>query len=599
MKRWWQLGHGSGKASGGRPRARQPQGMRKVLASSPVRLLVVCALVLALLPDRLLFFEGIPNGVGVPVRVGMGVLVLVLLAWHRRDWVQRSSYVFPQPTRPNDPLWGESFLPRGNEIGSLGRATGSDWPNLSPDVLRVLGHRLAEPAKARVQVIEQVVINDRYLMREVRTRFCAEAADRTDDILLPYARPRKGRVLEDLHVFDGENREVDTLEYGRTCSLLLLVVGQAFDDITPGSVTPEAREAAMRVVADLITAHLARKIINKKIAELVATAKCPELGGTRAQFLFRELLDIAASRRPLVAMLPCGENVGRRPVTVMFRYVGPLSQPLKLPITDKWERSKQKVRQGFGVGPNRVYLDASRARSCRSYQMRVHAPNQYYVSDAVLLDKRKKEVVAVPNLEHGKPYRSFVSWDTGQAQPTSNLHTNSLRDSKVVRPVFAVRIREIPPGSLALAFAAAVVVTFTVWVCGALFPGLPVRTASAEANSLPQATDVVAFILGVPAVLGAWLSLIGSGRRGVYSSMTSRVSTLCTSILAVTAAGLYLLHSRRPDFAKAWPGRRAVLFVPEIGWSMLFVLALANLVFVGMALVIRLGRFRRPRVAKN
>lgn len=208
-------------------------------------------------------------------------------------------------------------------------------------------------------------------------------------------------------------------------------------------------------------------------------------------------------------------------------------------------------------------------------------------------------MVAVPNLEHGKPYRSFVSWDTGQAQPSSNLHTNFLRDSKVARPVFAVRIRGIPPGSPSLAFAAAIVVTFTVWVCGALFPGLPAKAASAAGDISPQATDVVAFILGVPAVLGAWLSLIGSGRRGLYSSMTSRVSTLCTSVLAVIAAGLYLSHSRRPDFAKAWPGHRAVLLIPEIGWSVLFVLALANLVFVGMALVIRFGRFRRPRIAKN
>lgn len=92
-------------------------------------------------------------------------------------------------------------------------------------------------------------------------------------------------------------------------------------------------------------------------------------------------------------------------------------------------------------------------------------------------------------------------------------------------------------------------------------------------------------------MLGAYLAAAGGGADRPVPSLTSRISLFFSTLLSIGSAWLYLLHSQKfVDWM--FPDGRSVFLLPELSWSILFLLTVAGAVAIGLATVVRFLRYR-------
>jgi hypothetical protein len=505
-------------------------------------------------------------------------------------WSDLPSNVLPESNQnAEEPPYGSVPFDRDALLAAMTR----DWSQLTPQAAMAFANRLVHPEDARTIVNESVLLDRDHSAHHVTVRFRLEAADVEDVVLLPYARPRKGDVLELLEVSTPQGTSVERLTYNQTGSLLSLILIRLFHQFEHRVSATDA-DWVYETIDDIVSNYQSEETITTASARFKGM-----FGGVPEEqtSMFFDLLRVAGLRRPLVAQLPpvnanSATETSTSTVEVSFNYVDrATSAHVDAPGTDRWEDRKQRYRKRIGAAPNKIAIKLDRALSSSSFQLFVHPSEGSYISDAVVIDGDSSLVP--PNMEHGERHPVFVSWSTTKAKPCSTLHTFRFAGTGLTRPKFVVRIRETPPGLLSHATIGAAVVLLTVWICGTLFPGFH-ATASEGTYPSPQATDVVAFILGVPAVFGAWMSILSATRRQ-YSSLAARSSLITTSVIGVLSATLYLLHVKHPHASVAWLGdrHRAVLLIPEVGWSILFLIALGNFLASALTLFIRLRRYRR------
>jgi len=439
--------------------------------STFLRLALAASLGTAGLLDNLVEVRGAPAFLRYPARFVLEAGALGLLWWHCLLWAAKGRLDVRESAARE--AWQNSFQLAAYSADDLKERTNALWGSTSQEVLTGFVERLTGLAIHRTRVVEDIHIEDDHIMRLVRCQYRVLPEDAQGVLLVPYAAPDKGAIFEGLVVRDQAGQDLNTLSYGDTVALLIRCFVLLRDDLLPA--LPEVGRLELATFSSLAEAGL---ISGEKaeawlgqLAEVERLTFDPALRRQLEQF--RTFSELCFYRRPLVAQLthtsppvPLPTDV----VELLFQYSEQkVASDRDVPIVAGWPRFKRWVRRVASASPNELLIDVSRTRSAASFEARVRPPRGYYVYDSALWDRKSKRL-APENLQHGQRYTQFASWDTYRGRPSANLHTNGLATSEMERPVFVVKVNEVPPGSMGRAFVAAFSTMVTVWICGVLFP---------------------------------------------------------------------------------------------------------------------------------
>jgi hypothetical protein len=570
----------------------------RALAGSTTRRLVTAALlVLATLMSKLVWIPGVWWPVRYGFRFVLGLLASALLVEHVLNWSSKKYQLLPVGSRTD---WPGDFRMEFAGPRYLTQLATKYWAAITFESILTFTSRVTRPWDSRLRIIEDIRLGPRFVQRTVNVQYRTYDSDFQERTLLPYARPLKGDVLANLTVTDNRGYQLRTLSYEETTSFLFICLQFTFTALSgyAGLSNAQARQAlrhfALVVTKNQLREHHLRKI-RTQLAGYLSIDRDAEEWQT-----FTELLYVCAMRRPLIAQMRLAPSM-RPSATDVHELTYSYDQPVSIEeretrYADAYEQRKQRMRQAALLHPTLLSLDVGSSRACRSYQARVRPPIGTYICETGMVDATRGR--AIPNLTHGAYYDSFVSWRPRPEEGSSDLHATNLHRSSALKPRLIIRLAEVPPGSLGRAVVISFAVLFTIWITGVLFSGVvlqaaikpPTATSASsgagtiasshvpqrptsrneiEQNEVGQATDVVAFVLGVPAVLGAWIALT-SGKGTEFVSLAGRLSLTCTAALSVLSAALYLLHANKHWTILKLPGDRSVLLIREWVWAGLF-----------------------------
>ena len=234
----------------------------------------------------------------------------------------------------------------------------------------------------------------------------------------------------------------------------------------------------------------------------------------------------------------------------------------------------------FGARPISVTVSLDNSWTCKSYHVRVDAPEGLYLSSQKLIASRKYLRTRWQKmLLHPLITASGAGW-------ANHMHifmvaSSLARLSGERRPKLRLEFYEIPPGSVFRATVASGASLALIWLVGFVIS----RTRG-------TGTDAPAFLLAFPGIIASWLGFDAPSGRLFEGTLAARMSLILTTVISVAASGLFvmnasglsLFYGNLPTETHAFGGPPnagfSVLGITKWSWAVLVVIALINTIYM-------------------
>lgn len=221
------------------------------------------------------------------------------------------------------------------------------------------------------------------------------------------------------------------------------------------------------------------------------------------------------------------------------------------------DRIRDMARLNLGVRPSLICWPISNSLRARSYHLETSGPEGTYLArQAIINSTDSRDSTPMSGIQYIMQPRYW--------QRFSHLYVHGRREQPPRPLAYVAKFYERAPGSIASAALSAFAALFLVGIAA----------VGRTTLRLDVGSDLVAVLLAVPAIAGAWAGF-GSGTL-FGGSLNSRLSLIATMVLSLFAAGFYILGPRPEndaDFNAYWLDRAGASL-----WTMLVLLALLNFV---------------------
>src|SRR5260370_10955851 len=249
-------------------------------------------------------------------------------------------------------------------------------------------------------------------------------------------------------------------------------------------------------------------------------------------------------------------------------------------LYDLVKRGRAWLRILLGARPISVTVSLDNAWTCQSYHVRVDAPEGLYLANQVLiaskkylgLTEEKYKAKGAPTSAH---YRFRRRLGQSYAHFYGRFFPSPLPGER--RPKLRLEFYEVPPGSVFRAAVASAACLILVWVVGFVI-----------SRTTDPGSDVPAWLLVFPGVAASWLGFDAPTGRLFEGTLASRLSLVATTVISVSASGLFVLNrsgltlfdgslpTDTPLFSLRMCGEFSVLGITKWAWAILAILALFN-----------------------
>jgi hypothetical protein len=492
---------------------------------------------------------------------------------------------------------------------------------------RILALAILEPGELRQRVVEHYRPNQRTLEQEVAVEVkvpmrlllpraglnetvgesdataAKKAADSVyaeADLLFPVLVIPKGVFTDNLEVVGADGERVPILTYREylqvTARMLRLLLCLAYGISTANDVPrfPQVEEPALdhnplhvehRALCEIIKRAQANVSVKQvlgispvsgkalDVARLLEELPIPDPSGQiylqMAAALVRKLslhyalvaaLDLPTDRRLLIRY--------RRTLIpeLELRSDGEAADPNLLKRT--YRRLKGWLRVLLGSRPVNVTVSLDNAWTCRSYHVRVDAPEGLYLARQRLIaseDYLAQKAEDAPTPVH---YRFRRRLGQSYAHFYGRFFPIPLKNER--RPKIQLDFHEVPPGSDFRAAIASAAAFGLIWVVGFVL--------SRKGN---PGTDAPALLLVFPGIAASWLGFDTITHRLFEGTLAARLSLALTTLISLGASGAFILsQSGLSRFYGPVPDGVSVLGVYRWPWAILTVVAFANTLYM-------------------
>lgn len=519
------------------------------------------------------------------IRIGLFILALILFLEFCRHWSKRP---IPGTVRTVEDHDGVDVV-----SAVLALDADSQKPEMrtrfTPQGAWDFAERFVRPNETRSRMTEEISLNGDHYIRHCELEM-STPAKANERIFVPFLRLRKGVLVDNLKVVDGQDGYVCTLPSSESTLLNAVCIKLLLDATVDEAVLANDHDAILKYakVELLLLSRCVRSYPRSDEADVVIAAikdaGLPVKSATHLDLLARFVAQVG-STYAIVADL--ATSVAGTAV-INYTYTEPLRSDRK---SAKSGQVGLMTRRFFGLEPTSIKIDASRALKCSSYHLRVLAPAGYLVESSLFYDEDSRSIVRhkAPRdiVMRGRPY---FRCRPPQGQSFAHLYTRNFHASDVASPTFAVAFAEKLPGSLGKAWMLAVATAAVIWLFGATWVTGQIDAGKAHAagDSL-GGLDPGAFAFALPVALWA---ITGYGdRHGKYASaLFPQLSIVASMVLSFAALILTLfIKTQRIAVDNL---KESVLFVEHPYWIVLLLIALANVAYVGGRLLIDLWRAR-------
>ncbi|WP_405431883.1 hypothetical protein [Micromonospora sp. NBC_00617] len=434
-------------------------------------------------------------------------------------------------------------------------------------------------------------------------------------ILFPVLVPRKGEMVDNLHVLAADGSALPVLSYRQYLQLVAQVLRTLLDIAYGTDISKSTHGKAFDAEQIALRAVMRRAgIIDRddddsasdELDRAAKSADGPDVVNPAALRLAQQLVKKLTSNYAVVAAVPCPPD--GRFVVSYERMMTPALElaPFKNGVLN-W--LKARARLLLGSRPVDFSITLDNAWTTQSYHLLIDAQDGVFVGvqeSEELIDyldahwKRRKEI----RREDAKN-RRFNSSTTGGStvdtttpppyyrfrrragQRYAHFYTRffpePMEELKKEHGIPNVRFRfyEVPPGSVFRAVITASAAALLIWLIGFV--------ASRRAD---PGTDVPAFLLVFPAVAAAWLGFDGQPQRLLEGTLAARISLVTTVLCSIAASGLFMIYKADlPYFRWENVADMQILGIKSVAWSALTVLATLNAAAIGYAYLARTWEF--------
>jgi hypothetical protein len=256
-----------------------------------------------------------------------------------------------------------------------------------------------------------------------------------------------------------------------------------------------------------------------------------------------------------------------------------------------YPRFKAWLRVLFGSRPVNVTVSLDNAWTCRSYHVRVEAPDGLYLGGQKLIasqDYLSKKAEDAPTPVHyrfrrrlGQPYAHFYGRFFPIPLPGER------------RPKIQLHFYEVPPGSDFRAAIASGAAFALIWLVGFVL-----------SRDINLGTDAPALLLVFPGIAASWLGFDTITHRLFDGTLAARLSLALTTFVSLAASGAFILSkSDLPQFSSSMPADISVLGVYRWPWAILLAVACTNTLVMGCRWICDSWKFKylaeRPDPARE
>jgi hypothetical protein len=286
---------------------------------------------------------------------------------------------------------------------------------------------------------------------------------------------------------------------------------------------------------------------------------------------------------PIMVSLPNNDEAYRR--LTYERTIAPAPQ------------GTHRLRLWAGLRPDRVVVPVTLPFEADSYHLEITGPAEYYLREQLLgcprcrlrVDSTWRGLSTSLNGCHhgpvGDDQRCYVRLRRRAGQNYCHVYLRGFAASHLddhdQQVTMTARFAEAPPGVEERALLAAGAATVVIGIVGYL---------RSRGYLLPpkDIADIPALLLAIPGVAATWFGFSSDTDSVLRSSLTARISLLCTGLLSLTAISCYLLQT-----SLHWKGgpHWNFLGVNEWVWLSLLGVALANTVVIAYKAAARMLHF--------
>ncbi|RSD10307.1 hypothetical protein [Amycolatopsis eburnea] len=439
---------------------------------------------------------------------------------------------------------------------------------------------IVDPSRLRGRVVETVRPLNRTVRQKVAITLEVPKGDQ-DDLYFPLMLPLKGELQDDLQIsLDGS--DVATLNHAE---YLLLTVGGFFSQILDGlagiqnhpvldspAKAQHARE--LRKLAEkgmnLIAVRARLSVIGKTrldqcVAGIESTARLFENGSEPADALLRAagLVKILAGHYAIVAVVPGTPRRKSRRIITYERYQIPSLKRSPMWNVPAW--LKDRLAALIGSRPIYLRLELHNAATAKSYHLLVEGPEGTYAAVQQMPDHA--DAFTVTEDASGEavahPYRRL---QRRRGQRYLHVYMRSVSTELADNLWLSAKFYEVPPGSIAISAAAASSAFLLIYLIAAI----------ADKGQLGLGANFPAIVLAFPAAAGAFAGFEARSTGLVGGTLVSRVSSLLTVTLVLSAAGLFEAQVTK---ALALTVHPQILGVHDTRWQVLTIVSLFNAVW--------------------
>lgn len=449
---------------------------------------------------------------------------------------------------------------------------------ISTDQAKIFALVLAEPAAVRQRVVEDYEPNHRTLRQTVSITsripsafLNSKTADAKQAVYFPVLLAEKGELQDEFDVYLDGNVPAVVLayrEYLGFASAVLHGLLLAAYSLKVGDTLPEAaRQAELHAIEDMMS----RRLKNGTPPDYRGAQAVEDLDvKNQAVRNFAAKVVRKLTTHYAIVALVGSHHAGR----FLVKYSRTLIPDAKLsePGTERRLTFSGWMRQMFGAKPVEIDVELDNASTCQSYHLRVAGPDGLYLAS--------QETVAMGTIEQrtaqDAPTPPHLRFRRRLGQAHAHFYARYFPE-KIAgeRPRVRFKYYETPPGSTFRAAVNAAACFALVWLAGAM--------SMLSGGSADGKSDLPAILLAFPAAAASWIGFEAPAGRLFEGTLSARFCLLATAILSLASSGLYITHYiRGGKFSSIpLPNGMSFLWVNDLGWSILLLLALLNVVFIG------------------
>lgn len=522
-----------------------------------------------------LLFIDASHKISYPIRAAAAVVAILssylyIRAWHEahansvKDGMLVGEEEFPELAQYSSDQLLRALMP---EI--------ERFDNLTNDGAQALARDLLHPSAQRRKVVERIELRIQQSIHQVDIAWAPDSTVRVaSGVVLPILRRYKSETPREVEVEGG--RQLGAFE---TIGLLVVVCSR-LAGLPAATASPDLALFQRRLIA-AITDHPDQPGQPTSTASVIAAIdETSDRQRTRrnrrhrsVDANLRPVLNLLRVRRPHFAYYELPRS-SKPVIHTRFSYRDQLHVAPYAPDYDRWRRRKDNLRKAWGFPPRLVYLTLERARSAHSYELYVSCEDHLYVDEANVVAAGR----FIRPLPRWRNSPTYIGWDEPRGKAFTSLGAVNVGRSMLTCPEFVLRLTEKPPGTLAAAASTGFATAIAIWLVGIV--------------GQSDGTDLVAFILALPAVGSTALGLLSTGVNHGLRSLTAILSLAASLALSIVGIVVYLQQQgtglNRLNLSS---GQRLYLESNTV-WLTLFLLAVVNTVVAAATLFSRLGRYR-------